>query len=282
MAVAECARNVAVTGARPLGLTNCLNFGDPGVPEAFWQLSESVRGLAEACRALGIPVTGGNVSLYNESPSGRIAPTAQIGIVGLLDDVDLLVRPAFSRAGDVVALIGEGGSGMSGSAYELLAGPAPDDRPPSIDLAREASLLRLLQRAAAERLLSSAQDVSGGGLAVAIAECAIWGGLGVDLQVPVALPPAVVLFGESPGRAVVSLPPDRWADLARLAAGLRVPLRRLGVVVGDRVRIRLSGVGATGAAEERGAGVADEIDERLTELERAWRQALPRALGEGR
>jgi phosphoribosylformylglycinamidine synthase II len=282
MAVAECARNVSVTGARPLGLTNCLNFGDPGVAEAFWQLAESVRGLADACRALGIPVTGGNVSLYNESGSGRIAPTAQIGIVGLLDDLDLLVRPAFRREGDVVALIGEGGPGMSGSAYELLAGPAPDDRPPSLDLAREASLHRLLQRAAAERLLSSAQDVSGGGLAVAIAECAIWGGLGVDLQVPVALPPAVVLFGESPGRAVVSVAPERWPDLVRLSTGLRVPARRLGEVGGDRLRIRLFGVGATGAAEERGAGVADEIDERLAELERAWQQALPRALGEGR
>ncbi|HUG48920.1 MAG TPA: phosphoribosylformylglycinamidine synthase subunit PurL [Candidatus Limnocylindria bacterium] len=280
MAVAECTRNVAVTGARPLGLTNCLNFGDPGVPEAFWQLSESVRGLAEAATALGLPVTGGNVSLYNESVGARIAPTAQIGVVGVLDDIALLVGPYFRNEGDVVALLGEAGPGLSGSQYEALAGAAPEDGPPLLDLAREVALGRLLRRASAERLLSSAQDVAGGGLAVAIAECALWSGLGADLVVPVALPPAVVLFGESPGRVVVSLPAERWPDLARLAAGLRVPCRRLGSVAADRLRMRLVGVGATGAAEERGAGVADEMDEPLAELERAWRGALPRALGE--
>jgi phosphoribosylformylglycinamidine synthase subunit PurL len=280
MAVAECARNVAVTGARPLGLTNCLNFGDPTVPEAFWQLSQSVTGLGEACRALGIPVTGGNVSLYNESAYGRIAPTAQVGICGLLDDVDLLVRPAFRRAGDTVVVLGEAGPGLSGSSYEQLAGAAPDDRPPSLDLRREAALHELLRRAALARLLASAQDVSGGGLAVAVAECAIWSGLGVELQLPVAVAPAVALFGESPGRAVVTVAPRSWPELAAMAARLGVACRRLGTVGGGRVRIRLVGVGATGAAEERGAGVADEIDEPLDQLARAWRQALPRALDE--
>jgi phosphoribosylformylglycinamidine synthase len=280
LAVAECARNVCVTGARPIGLTNCLNFGDPSVPEAFWQLAESVRGLGDACRALGIPVTGGNVSLYNESPLGRIAPTAQIGVVGLLDDVDRLVRPSFREAGDVVALLGETVSGMGGSEYERLAGAAPEDRPPQIEFAREASLQRLLQRAAAEKLLESAHDISGGGLAVAIAESAIWGGLGVDLQLAVALAPATALFGESPSRAIVTVAGDRWAELARLAAALRVPCRRLGTVGGDRVRIRLVGIGATGAAEGRGAGVADDVDVHLEDLRRAWTQALPRALGE--
>ena len=280
MAVAECSRNVAVTGARPLGLTNCLNFGDPGVPEAYWQLSESVRGLAEACRALEIPVTGGNVSLYNESPLGRIAPTAQIGVVGVLDDVDLLVRPAFVAEGDLVVLLGEAGPGMAGSAYELLAGSAPDDKPPSLELGRESALQQVLSEAAADRILRSAHDVSAGGLAVALAEAAIWGGIGADLQVAVSLAPAVALFGESPSRAVVTVDPPRWPELARLAAGKRVACRRLGSVGGDRLRIRLVGVGATGAAEERGAGVADELDVRLSELQRAWEQALPRALGE--
>jgi phosphoribosylformylglycinamidine synthase subunit PurL len=280
MAVAESARNVAITGARPLGLTNCLNFGDPGVPEAFWQLAESVAGLAEAATVLELPVTGGNVSLYNEGPAGRIAPTAQIGVVGLLDDVELLVGPAFAQAGAVVALLGETSSGLAGSQYEGIAGAAPDDRPPSLDLAREAQLLRLLQRAAAARLLRSAHDVSAGGLAVAVAESALWGNLGADLAVPVALAPAVVLFGEGPGRVVISVDPMRWAELVRLAGGMRVACRRLGTVGGDRLRMRLVGVGATGAAEERGAGVADELDEPLDELRRAWTQALPRALGE--
>ncbi len=279
LAVAECTRNVAVTGARPLGITNCLNFGDPGNSEAYWQLSESVRGMSDACRALGVPITGGNVSLYNESALGRIAPTAQIGVLGLLDDIELLIRPQFRNDGDLVVLLGEAGPGMAGSAYERLAGTAPEDRPPSIDLNREASLQKLLQRAAADKLLNSAQDVSGGGLAVAIAECAIWSGLGADLTLAVAMSPAVALFGESPTRAVVSIAPERWSELARLAASVRIACRRLGTVGGDRVHIRLVGVGATGAAEARGAGVADEVDVPLSELHKAWTMALPRALG---
>ena len=280
LAVAECARNVAVTGARPLGITNCLNFGDPGVPEAYWQLAESVRGLKDAALALGIPITGGNVSLYNESPLGRIAPTAQIGVVGVLDDIDHLLGPAFRSAGDLVVLLGETGPGLVGSAYERLAGAAPEDRPPSLELARELALHEVLRRAAATRLLESAQDVSGGGLAVAIAESAIWGNIGAHLQVAVAQAPAVVLFGESPSRAIVTIHGERWPELLRLTTGLRVAARRLGAVGGDRLCIRLVGIGATGAAEERGAGVADELNVPLADLRRAWTQALPRAMGE--
>ena len=114
MSVAEATRNVSITGARPLGVTNCLNYGDPTRPEAFWQLSEGVRGLGDACRALGLPVTGGNVSLYNESPAGSIAPTPEIGVVGLIDDVALLVGPAFVDDGDTIVLVGEATSGSSG------------------------------------------------------------------------------------------------------------------------------------------------------------------------
>jgi phosphoribosylformylglycinamidine synthase len=282
MSVAESARNVAITGARPLGVTNCLNFGDPGIPEAFWELARSIDGLAEACRALGLPVTGGNVSLFNETVGARIAPTAQIGVVGVLDDVERLVRPAFRAAGDVVVLLGEPRPGMAGSVYEELAGTAPDDKPPGLDLSAETALLLVLGTASSRGLLRSAQDVSGGGLAVAVAECAIWGGLGVDLQLPVALAPAVALFGESPGRVVVSVAAGRWRDLRRLCEEHGVQSLRLGTVGGERVRIGLVGIGATGAAEERGAGVADEIDEPLAELERAWRHALPRALDEAR
>ena len=280
LAVAECSRNVSVTGARPLGLTNCLNFGDPNNPEAYWQLSESVRGLREAALALNLPVTGGNVSLYNESPFGRIAPTAQIGVVGVIDDLGDLVRPQFADEGDVVVLLGEAGPGMSGSAYERLAGAAPDDRPPSLDLAREAALQEVLRVAAADRVLKSAQDVSAGGLAVAIAECAIWSNLGARLQLQIPLAPAVALFGESPSRAVVTIDEEHWNALARLASSRRVAARRLGTVGGVRLRIRLVGVGATGAAEERGAGVADELDVSVDELRRAWNGALPRVLGQ--
>ena len=280
MAVAECARNVAVTGARPLGVTNCLNFGDPTDPEAFWRFTESVRGLGDACRAFGLPVTGGNVSFYNASPAGAILPTAQIGIVGLLEDVERRVAPAFRRAADVVALVGETAPGLAGSAYARLAGAAPDDRPPTLDLAREAALQQWLPAAAREGLLASAQDVSGGGLAVALAEAAIWSGLGARLQVGVGSTPSVDLFGESPGRVVVTTDPATWERLAGSASALGLPIRRIGVVGGERLTIELVGEGATGAAEERGAGVADALDVDVRDLAHAWRSALPRALGE--
>ena len=128
------------------GVTNCLNFGDPTRPEAFWQLGEAVRGLGDACRALELPVTGGNVSLYNESPAGAILPTPEIGVVGLLDDIDRLTGPAFRAAGDLVFLLGTATPGLAGSEYARLAGLAPEDGAPALDLGREASLQRLVDR----------------------------------------------------------------------------------------------------------------------------------------
>jgi len=280
LAVAECSRNVAVSGARPLGVTNCLNFGDPGKPEAFWQLAEAVRGVGDACRALGLPVTGGNVSLYNESPDGRIVPTTQIGVVGLLDDVAKWVAPAFRAPGDAVVLLGEAVPGLAGSAYATMAGAAVEERLPTLDLARERALQDLLVAAAGEGLLASAQDVSGGGLAVALAECAIWSGIGADLSLQVSAEPAVELFGESPSRAVVTVRPGDEARLQALAVQHAVPFAVLGEVGGDCLRIDLVGGGAAGAAEERGASVADALDCTLGSLRHAWEQALPRALGD--
>src|SRR5439155_14705019 len=204
MSVAEAARNVSITGARPLGVTNCLNFGDPTRPEAFWQLSEAVRGLGDACRALGLPVTGGNVSLYNESPGRAIAPTPEIGVVGLLEDVSKLVSPAFRTAGDVVVIVGQVSPGLAGSAYATLAGVAPEDGPPALDLAAEAALQAFVRESADRSLVASAQDVSAGGLAVALAESAIWGEIGGHLRLPIGNSPAVELFGESPSRVVLT------------------------------------------------------------------------------
>jgi phosphoribosylformylglycinamidine synthase len=152
--------------------------------------------------------------------------------------------------------------------------------PPALDLRREAALQRVLINAAADAMLVSAHDVSAGGLAVCVAEASLWGDIGAELQLAVAHPPAVALFSESPSRAIVSVNPARWPELARLAAGQRVACRRLGTVGGERLRIRLTGVGATGAAEERGAGVADELDVAIADLRRAWTRGLPRALGE--
>ena len=280
LSVAEATRNVSITGARPLGVTNCLNFGDPTRPEAFWQLGEAVRGLGDACRALGLPITGGNVSLYNESPAGAIAPTPEIGVVGLLDDVARRVGPAFRAEGDAVLLVGESTPGLAGSAYAALAGVAAEDGPPALDLDREGALQAFVREAAARELLASAQDVSGGGLAVAIAECAMWGGQGAHLRLPVGGSPAVELFGESPSRLVLTSRPRHAPALMLLARQFGLPVERLGPVGGGRLVIELTGHGATGAAEERGARVADALDVALTDLRHAWDHGLARALGE--
>jgi phosphoribosylformylglycinamidine synthase len=280
LAVAECSRNVVVTGARPLGVTNCLNYGDPGQPEAFWQLSEGVRGVGDACRALGLPVTGGNVSLYNESPRGRILPTAQIGVVGLLEDVTRRVPPGFRHAGDLVVLLGEAVPGLAGSVYADHCGSSMEGRPPSLDLSREAALQRLVLAAAHAGILASAQDVSGGGLAVALAECAIWGAVGTRLSLRVSAEPAVDLFGESPSRVVVTLCPADLPTLAVLAAEHRVPFERLGEVGGDRLQIELVAGGRAGTDQERETSVPDAIDCTFVALRDAWDRALPRALGD--
>jgi phosphoribosylformylglycinamidine synthase len=279
MSVAEAARNVAITGARPLGVTNCLNYGDPTRPDAFWQLAEGVRGVGDACRALGLPVTGGNVSLYNESPRGRIQPTPQIGVVGLLDDAATAIGPAFRREGDVIMLVGEAGPGLEGSEYARIAGMAPEDGPPSIDLEVERALQGLIREAIARGLVASAQDVSGGGFAVALAEASMWGELGAQVRLAISSSPAVDLFGESPSRLIVSARPAHADGLERLAREQGLPVVRIGTVGGDRLVVELAGAGSTGAAEERGSDVADAIDVPLADLTRAWEHGLPRALG---
>jgi phosphoribosylformylglycinamidine synthase len=279
VSVAEATRNISITGARPLGVTNCLNFGDPTRPEAFWQLQQAVRGLGDACRALGLPVTGGNVSLYNESPRSAVLPTPEIGVVGLLEDVDRLVGPAFTAERDSILLVGDAGPGLGGSEYARLAGAAPEDGPPSIDLAREGALQRYVREAIERGLVASAQDVSGGGLAVALAECAMWSGLGAHVRVPIASSPAVDLFGESPSRLVLSTRPEHAAAATLLARQHGLPVEPLGIVGGDRLVLELAGAGATGAAEERGSDVADAIDVRLANLRHAWEHGLSRALG---
>ena len=281
LAVAECTRNVAVTGARPLGVTDCLNYGDPGRPEAFWAFTEAIRGVADACRALELPVTGGNVSFYNESGRGAIAPTAQIGVVGLLDDIDRRVaaglpvgrrrhRPARQhdprpgRIGLRQPRRGEPGRPAARPRAGPRAGPAG------------ACSSRPRRRACWRRPRTS----RGGGLAVAIAEGCIWSGLGAELDLAVGSTPALELFGEAPSRAIVSTTPGGLGAPGRSRRRRGVPLERLGRVGGDRLHIRLIGLAATGAAEERGAGVADDVDVPVAALEHAWTAGLPRALGE--
>lgn len=237
-AVAESGRNVACTGAKPVALTNCLNFGSPEKPNIFWQFVEAVEGLAEGCRQLETPVVGGNVSFYNESFGEAIYPTPVIGMLGVLEDVEKHLGSAFRREGDQVVLLGDTKDEMGGSEYLKVIHGAVVGKPPAVDWGAEKALQECLVRSASAGLLSSAHDLSEGGLAVALAECCVQGGTGARVELPGSLPPHVELFSESQSRAVVAVPAQNLADLEDLAAGLGVPLHVLGTTGGTSLEIK--------------------------------------------
>lgn len=233
IAVAEAARNVACTGARPMAITNCLNFGNPKRPAVFYQFREAVGGMGDACKALETPVTGGNVSFYNESPTGAVYPTPVIGMVGLLDDVSRATPASFRRPGDTIVLLGEPTDELGGSEYLLRVHGVVAGAPPRCDLDAERSLIETLVEGIGAGAITSAHDCSDGGLAVALAECAMGdrtNGLGanVDLSAWEALPLRALLFGEAQGRALVSTS-DAPAVLA-IAARHGVPAHAIGTV----------------------------------------------------
>jgi len=243
LAVAEAARNVACSGAVPIGATNCLNFGNPEKPEVMGQLVKAIQGMGEACRALDIPITGGNVSLYNETDGRAIYPTPVMGVVGLLEDADRVLRRWFVEEGDLVYLLGATGEDLGGSELLKVVHGEIAGRPPRLDLEAEKRLHALLAEGAARAILRSAHDASEGGLAVALAECTFRGeepGLGGRFDLPGGLRPDVILFSETPSRAVVTTRDElRIAELARRHG---VPWARIGVVSGDRLTLVSGGV----------------------------------------
>ena len=264
-AVAEAARNVACTGARPMAITNCLNFGNPKRPEVFYQLREAVGGMGDACRALGTPVTGGNVSLYNENPRGAVYPTPVVGMVGLIDDLAHVTRAGFSVPGDAVVLLGECTDEIGGSEYLARVHGLVAGAPPAVDLDGERRLLDALLDAIRGGHVRSAHDCSDGGLAVALAECCMADrarpcGLDADLTAWSALPERAVLFGEAQGRVVVST--ANPAAVLRAAQQRGVPARVVGRVT----------PAAEGFALRTGAGalVAD-----VASLAAAYHDAIP-------
>ncbi len=267
IAVAEAARNVACTGGRPMAITNNLNFGNPRKPEVYYQLREAVAGMAEACTALGTPVTGGNVSLYNENPSGAVYPTPVVGMVGLVDSVGHITRSAFSHMGDRIVLLGEPTASIGASEYLQRIHGVVAGAPPACDLEAERALIDTLLEAIGAGVVRSAHDCSDGGLAVALAECAIMErgqqlGARVDLSPWQSLPLRALLFGEAQARAVISTPePDR---LVAIAAKHGVPAQDIGLVDdGGRLMIRV--------------GVR-EIAAPLTKLDDAYFEAIPRIM----
>ncbi|MEX2203537.1 MAG: phosphoribosylformylglycinamidine synthase subunit PurL [Actinomycetota bacterium] len=233
-AVAEAARNVACTGATPLAITNCLNFGNPERPEVMWQFTESVRGMADACRAFETPVTGGNVSFYNESGGSAIWPTTVVGMLGLIEDHRLAVLHPLDE-GTVVYQLGETFPELGGSEFAEAVLGAVSGRPPALDVDRERRLHGLLIEGARLDLLRSAHDCGDGGLAVALAESAIAGHTGFAVSLPGDLPLHVALFAESASRAVVAVAAERGSELEDLAVAMRVPIARIGETGGPRL-----------------------------------------------
>jgi phosphoribosylformylglycinamidine synthase len=269
LAVAEAARNVACTGGLPIGATNCLNFGNPEKPEIMWQFARAVEGMGAACRALDIPITGGNVSLYNETDGRAVLPTPVVGVVGLIEDASTVVRRAFRSQGDVVILLGETRDEFGGSEYLKVMHGMVRGIPPALDLSREAALHRVLVEGASTGVIRSAQDCSEGGLAVTLAECCIGTGFGTQVDIPPVKPvgadamsDAAALFSESASRVVVSVAPQAEAELLDLAARHDLPARRIGVVRGARIQV---------AIDDRTV-----IDEPLADVERAWNTAIER------
>ena len=259
LALAEAYRNVAMTGAVPVAVTNCLNFGSPEDPAVMWQLAEAVRGLADGCKHLGIPVTGGNVSLYNQTGATAIHPTPVIGVLGVHDDVRRRLGAGFTAEGAQVVLLGTTRDEFGGSAWAEVAHQHLGGRPPAVDLDAERKLASLVVAAATEGLLASAHDLSDGGLAIALAEACLRGGRGA--VVSLHGDQFTALFSESAGRAVVSVTPGREAEFGALAAEHDVPATVLGVAFGDSLT------------------VGDTLQIPLTELETAWTGTLPAIFG---
>jgi phosphoribosylformylglycinamidine synthase len=262
LALAEAYRNVAVTGARPIAVTNCLNFGSPEDPGVMWQFTEAVRGLADGANALGTPVTGGNVSFYNQTGTTAILPTPVIGVLGLIEDVTRCTAHAFRSDGASIYLLGDTRDEFGGSEWAQVEHGYLGGLPPAVDLARERCLAGALIDASRDRLLDSAHDLAEGGLAQELVECCLRGDAGARVSLPAGDDPFVALFSESAARALVSVPRRDQARFLELCEERGLPCTRIGVVdlLDGRLEVR----------HARGG-----FDIRLRELRAAWSGTLP-------
>ncbi|MBI4169451.1 MAG: phosphoribosylformylglycinamidine synthase subunit PurL [Acidobacteria bacterium] len=244
LAVAEAARNIACAGGVPIGTTDCLNFGNPEKPEVMWQFEESIKGIAEACRALAAPIVGGNVSFYNETEGKSIHPTPTIAVVGLLEDVRGALTQWFRREGDLIFLLGDAEASLAGSEYLALVHGREAGRPAAVELAREMALHEALRGARDAGLIASAHDCSEGGLAFALLECCIsgpGGAVGAETRLEGKGRLDALLFGEAPSRVIVSAPPESRARLEHAGGSAGVPVRLLGRVGGIRLTVSVGG-----------------------------------------
>jgi phosphoribosylformylglycinamidine synthase len=266
LAVVEAARNVACAGGEPIGATNCLNFGNPERPEIMWQFGQAVAGITAACQALDIPITGGNVSLYNETDGRAIYPTPVLGVVGLIEDSSKVLGRSFRASGDAIVCLGDTRFELGGSEYLKVANEVVAGEPPQVDLKAEKVLQQLVVTAAREGLVRSAHDCAEGGLAVTLAECA-FGTDGIGLNVDLSAVDAsrewsstATLFSESASRVVVSVAPANLAAFLERAKGFGVPAREIGTTGGRRISVSINRQLA--------------IDIALNEAETIWETAL--------
>lgn len=272
LAVAECARNLVCSGAEPIGLTDCLNFGNPERSDIMWQFVLGIEGIKDACETLAVPVVSGNVSFYNETNGLSIYPTPMIGIVGLIDDAERAVTQWFKQADDDIVLLGETREDLGGTEYLKVVHAREQGSPPMLSLEREQALQRCVLALARGGLLQSAHDCSDGGLAVALAECCVSAPetrLGAAVAVPLArLRRDALLFGESPSRVVLSVTPDQRDAVLRIAQEHGVPAATIGRVGGERLTIDV---------QENGRSVC-RVDATVAAVAESWTQALEREL----
>ncbi|QKG85861.1 phosphoribosylformylglycinamidine synthase subunit PurL [Kroppenstedtia pulmonis] len=264
IAVAEAARNVVCSGAQPLAITDCLNFGSPEKPEVYWQLEEAINGMSEACRTLETPVVGGNVSLYNETGGQPIAPTPVVGMVGLIDSRDHITTQGFKKEGDTLLLLGETQLELGGSELQHQVIGKISGRPPSVNLETEKLLHDLVLEAIRKGWVSSAHDLSSGGLAVALAESAISGSMGAEVQLELSLAPSLFLFSESQSRILLSVASHEAENMQELARLRNVPCTKIGKTGGDRLQVKIGGTSVIRLAVE--------------EMRTIWEGAIPCAM----
>lgn len=265
IAVAESARNVVCSGAEPLAITDCLNFGSPEKPEVFWQFEKACEGMSEACLALNAPVIGGNVSFYNERSGDAIYPTPTVGMVGLITDVDHITTQDFKREGDAIILLGETFAELGGSEYQKLVTGSISGRPPHIDLNREAAVQQLVLEAIRKGLVHSAHDLSEGGLGVALAESCFQAGIGAQVALETELRADVMLFSESQSRILLSAAREQAETIIALAAERGVPAQIIGTTGGESLVVKVNGT--------------EVIHTSVQEVKVAWKDAIPCLIG---
>ncbi|WP_192830040.1 phosphoribosylformylglycinamidine synthase subunit PurL [Mycobacterium sp. UM_Kg1] len=257
LALAEAYRNVAVTGATPIAVTNCLNFGSPEDPGVMWQFAEAVRGLADGCAALGIPVTGGNVSFYNQTGATPIHPTPVVGVLGVIDDVARRIPTAFGvEPGETLILLGDTRDEFDGSIWAQVTGDHLGGLPPKVDLAREQLLAEVLSAASRDGLVSAAHDLSEGGLIQAVVESAIAGETGCRILLPEDADPFVFLFSESAGRVLVAVPRTEESRFRSMCEARGLPATRVGVVDQASQELEVQGQFTVSLAELRSTSEA--------------------------